>query len=185
MWATLKEAGKPATPPPPPPPAEDADANKMFVDNIDKKFAALDAWVPQVFPGVKYTATDTAIGIVLANITAVTDATAAALWLCKMLNGRNGIPQIARFIIPQALGWSPPGGGPTSSVFSGTTSAPPDNNNNKAFFNRVNATFTQDNFLTWKEKVFPDADPKWTLFVANYHTAIDTVLLRDRRSRTS
>ena len=65
-------------------------------------------------------------------------------------------------IIPQQLGWVPPGGGPTSS-FSGTTSAPPDNN--KAFFDKVNATFTQDNFLTWKEKVFPDADPEWTEFI--------------------
>ena len=171
LWAKLKEAGKPA---PPPPPAEDADANKIFVDNIDKKFANLDAWVPQAFPGVKYAATDTAIGIVLANIPAATDETEAALWLCKMLNGRNGVSGIARMILPQQLGWIPPGGGPTASIFSGTISAPPDNN--KAFFNKVNATFTQDNFLTWKLKVFPDADPEWTLFMENHHTAIDTVL---------
>ena len=60
----------------------------------------------------------------------------------------------------------------------GTTSAP--RGDNKAFFDKVNATFPQDNFLTWKVKVSPDADPEWTRLMADYHTAIEPVLLREK-----
>ena len=63
-------------------PRSTGDDNKAFFDKVNERFSDLGKWVPQMFPGVEWTAGDTAIDIMVANKGAP-DVRAAALRLCE------------------------------------------------------------------------------------------------------
>ena len=63
-------------------PRSTGDDNKAFFDKVNEMYADLGKWVPQIFPGVEWTAGDTAIDIMVAN-NGAPDARAAAFRLCK------------------------------------------------------------------------------------------------------